>query len=347
MKRNRGIDYAKGVIVAAMVLCHVLQFFGKPDMHPEQYTIMLIINFTAFQTFVFNYGRSAALAYFSRSWKEAAPRMLMSALRSYAAYCISGIAFRVLCDGKDFSSKQVIRVMTFDAVPGWSEFLAAFAVFGLAALVLFPVLKKIVQSGWATLIVSAICFAGVLVPYWLIKDNRLGLLIGTTNFSCFPVLQYMPFFLAGLFVGAHGMPKWKWWIGVSAVLSAASVAYLLIFGEPRRFPPTIFWILLPCLLVVLLDRIGELLGRLSENNRFAAAALSPVGSMGMNSLFYLLASNLVIFSVSRMGTIPVFRRSEVFPFSLQQGSTLWALIWTLVLLVCIGFTTTLTRRAKR
>lgn len=347
MKRNHAIDYEKGIIVAVMVLCHVLQFFGKPELHPEQYIIMLVINFTAFQTFVFSYGRSVAAAYFSRSWKQAAPRMLKSALRSYAAFCISGVSYLVLCEGKDFSSKLVIRVLTFDAVPGWSEFLAAFAVFGLVALILFPLLKKLMNNRKLLIAVCIVCFAGVLVPYSRIDSNPLGLLIGTDNFSCFPVLQYMPFFLAGLYVGVHGMPKWKLWTAGSAVLSGAAIAYLLIFGEPRRFPPTLMWILLPCILIVLLDRGAELAGSIAEKCRYTSAVLSPIGSMGMNSLFYLLASNMIIFSVSRMGTLPVFRKSESFPFTLQQGSTSWALFWTLVMLIGIGFMTTLTRRARK
>lgn len=347
MKRNHAIDYEKGIIVAVMVLCHVLQFFGKPDIHPGQYIIMLVINFTAFQTFVFAYGRSMAAAYFSRTWKQAAPRMLKSALRSYAAFCISGVSYLVLCEDKGFSSKLVMRVMTFDAVPGWSEFLAAFAVLGLVAMVLFPILKKLMERPVLIVAVCVVCFAGVLIPYHLIDSNQLGLLIGTDNFSCFPVLQYMPFFIAGLHVGVHGMPKWKVWTIVSALLSGAALAYLLIFGEPRRFPPTLMWVLLPCVLIVLLDRGAELIGRAAVKKNWLAGALAPIGSMGMNSLFYLLASNMIIFSVSRMGTLPVFRKSEVFPFSLEQGCTAWALFWTLAMLVGIGYMTTITRRARK
>jgi len=347
MKRNRAIDYEKGIIVAVMVLCHVLQFFGRPDAHPEQRTIMLIINFTAFSTFMFAYGRSTAVAYLSRPWKSAAPRMLKSALRSYIAFVISGVSYLVLCEGKDFSSKIVRRVLTFDAVPGWSEFLAAFAALGLVSLLLLPLLKKLSGSGKLTLICGVVCFACTFIPYGMIGDNRLGLLTGTYSFSCFPVLQYLPFFLAGLYVGQNGMPKLKWWLIVSGAATAAAVTWLVVFGEPRRFPPSLMWLLLPCLLIVLLDRGAELLGRWADRRRWAEAALSPVASMGMNSLFYLLASNIVIFAVSRMGTLPTYRKSEIFPFSLEQGSTPWALFWTLALLLLIGFTAGLTRKGGK
>lgn len=346
MKRSRAIDYEKGIIVAFMVLCHVLQFFGKPEAHPEQEVIMLIVNFMAFPTFVFAYGRSTAAAYLSRSWKAAAPRMLKSALRSYAAFVISGVSYLVLCAGNEFSDEIVLDVLTFEAVPGWSEFLAAFAAFGLVATVLFPLMKKMAQNGRVTLIVSALCFAGVLVPYRLIGDNRLGLLIGTRKYSCFPVMQYMPFFLAGLYAGVNGWPKRKSWLTMPAAASVLAGVYLIVFGTPRRFPPSLMWLLLPCLLIVLLDLGAEWINRAAEGRRWMETVMSPIAFMGMNSLFYLLVSNIVIFAVSRMGTLPTSGAGGMFLFSLEQGSTSWALFWTLAMLLVIGFLTGLTRKGS-
>ena len=347
MKRNRAIDYEKGIIVAFMVLCHVLQFFGKPDMYPAQDVIMLIVNFMAFPTFVFAYGRSTAVAYLSRSWKEAASRMLKSALRSYAAFVISGVSYLVLCAGEKFSDEIVLDVLTFEAVPGWSEFLAAFAAFGLVATVLFPLMKKMAQNGRLTLIVSALCFAGVLVPYRMIGDNRLGLLIGTRKYGCFPVMQYMPFFLAGIYTGVNGMPNRKIWLAMPAAASVLAGVYLIVFGTPRRFPPSLMWLLLPCLMIVLLDRGAEWINRAANRRMWVKNVMSPIGSMGMNSLFYLLVSNIVIFAVSRMGTLPTCGADGMFPFSLEQGSTIWALFWTLAMLLVIGFLTGLIRKESR
>ena len=91
MKRNRAIDYAKGILVALMLLDHVLAYFGNTGEHPEQNGLMMAICSMAFSTFVFAYGRSVMLAYYSRSFKAAAPRMLGSVVRSYLAFCIRAL----------------------------------------------------------------------------------------------------------------------------------------------------------------------------------------------------------------------------------------------------------------
>ena len=57
MNRNRAIDYAKGLTVALMVLCHVMQFFGKAEIPSVDFT-MSLANILAFPLFVFTYGQS-------------------------------------------------------------------------------------------------------------------------------------------------------------------------------------------------------------------------------------------------------------------------------------------------
>lgn len=347
MERNRAIDYEKGFVVAVMVLCHMIQFFERRDLYPEQYWIMTAINGTAFPVFLFAYGRSVWLAYYRGSLQDAAPRMLRSVLRAYGAYCVSGIAYQVICAGKAFSSETVLRVVTLRDVPGWSEFLAAFAAFGLAALFLFPALKRLLEHKVWVGAVAAVCLACTFIPYDRIPSTHLGLFIGTTSFACFPVLQYFPFFLAGLYVGRYGMEKRVLWLGGAGVLSAAGIAYFAAYGEPSRFPPSLWWILLPCLVLVLLDWGAEGLNRLSGQRPQVRRILSPIEALGRNSLYYLVASNLVIFSVSHMGTLPLSRHGEVFPFTLPMNSTPWAMFWTLVLLLGIAFVSSLYRKAPK
>ena len=136
--RNREIDWGKGVLIAAMVLCHVLQFFGRIDKDSTQYWIAFAINATAFSAFTFAYGRSVQLAYLDKPFRTVWLKMLRSALRAYAAFVISGVGYRVLVEGKDFSFPVIRQVATLKAFPGWSEFLISFALYGAAALVLFP-----------------------------------------------------------------------------------------------------------------------------------------------------------------------------------------------------------------
>ena len=355
MKRNRAIDYEKGIIVAAMVFCHVLQHFGNTGAFPEQNLLILVVCAMAFSTFVFAYGRSVMLAYYSRDFKKAVPRMLGSVARSYLAFCISGVAHRVLCGEKNFSMNLVRKVFFLKDIPGMSEFLAAFAVLGLIALVLFVPLKMLLEHKTAYWIVTFACFFTSFIPYGMIRDPWLGLLIGSEKFYLFPVLQYFPFFMAGLFVAKYGMNKKAVWLIVSAVLTAASSIYTALYGQPGRFPPTLLWLTMPCFGIVLLDMLAECMNRWTEKRAWAQKALAPVESMGRNSLYYLLTSNLILFAVSNMNrmseygisVMPYYRENAAFPFNLETGSTPWALFWTLIMLLGIGFTAGLHRKAKK
>lgn len=336
--RKESIDYEKGILVAAMVLCHVLQFFGKSKIYSEQETIMFCVNAHAFEMFLFAYGRSVAVAYLNKPFQKAVPRLLRSCLTSYAAFCISGIGYLVLCGGKDFDAQTVYSVLLLENIPGWSEFLISFAAYALVTILLFPLLKKLIECKKAFWPIWAACFASTLMPYSSISDPRLGILIGTTRFACFPVLQYMPFFLMGLYVEKNGMQrKWLWMLGAAA-MSAVGYAYKALVGTPGRFPPKFMWLMLPWFGIALIHFAAQWMENRGRQCATIRKILRPLGSMGANSLYYLLTSNLVIFTLSRLKAEPDGIPGNVFPFGLKHGSTLWALFWTFVLLLAIGFT---------
>lgn len=353
MKRNRAIDYEKGFIVALMVLDHVMAYFGNGS--GAQSVIMLIICAMAFSTFVFAYGRSVFLAYYSRNFKTAAPRMLGSALRSYLAFCISGIANNILCQEKNFSMNVIKKVALLKDIPSMSEFLIAFALLALVALALFVPLKKLLEHKRAYWIVTFALLLSSFIPYGAIKNVHLGLLIGSEKFYLFPVLQYFPLFMAGLYVAKYGMNKKSIWIGVSAVLTGVSTVYTALYGQPGRFPPTLLWLVMPALGIVLLDMLAEAINRWTAERTWAAKFMSPVENMGCNSLYYLVTSNLMLFAMVNMNrmkdlgvdVLPFYRDSANFPFNLETGSTPWALFWTMVMLVGIGFVGSLYRRPRK
>lgn len=355
MKRNRAIDYEKGVIVFVMVWDHVLAYFGNGDAHPEQSAIMMAICSMAFSTFVFAYGRSVFLAYYSRDLKTAVPRMLGSAARSYLAFCISGIANNVLCQGKDFSRNVVKKVILLKDIPSMSEFLVSFAILAVLALVLYVPMKKMLEHKRAFWAVAALLLLSTFIPYERIKSVHLGLLIGSKRFYLFPVLQYFPLFMAGLYVEKYGMNRKCVWFGLATALTSVSAIYTAVHGQPERFPPTLLWIIMPALGIVLLDRLAEQFSRWTEAKSWAARLMSPVENMGRNSLYYLVTSNLLLFAMVNMNqmssygvsVMPLYRKSAGFPFNLETGSTPWSLFWTLVMLLGIGFVGGLYRRAKK
>lgn len=260
MHRDYTIDYEKGIVVALMVFCHVMQFFGNEALYPEQYWITQSICVLAFPLFLFTFGRSVYIAYYTKPFFTVVPRMLKSALRCYCSFCISGIFCQVFINNAPFNLSTIWDILVLNTIPSMSEFLISFALFAVLALVAFPIFKWLLSHKTVFWCVTLLCGCSVFIPYNNITDPRLGLLIGTTAFSAFPLLQYMPFFLLGMYVAAHSMQR-KWiWLLVSGVLTAIAVGHILAYHLlPTRFPPSLMWLLLSIFGVIALDIFSSML----------------------------------------------------------------------------------------
>lgn len=344
--RDRSIDVGRGLLVILMVYGHVLQFFGDAQIFPWVDVFINGINLTVFGTFVFYFGATARLAYLSKPYRRALPGMVKTGLRAYAAFCLSGIGYRVLRENKPLAVGTVRRVMTLSDIPGWSEFLIAFALYSVLLIAGFAVLRWLADRPWASLLVGAACAGSCLaVPYGSVT-GRLALLIGGTEFAYFPVMQYMPYFLAGLLYARRERGRL---LAVAAVCTAAGAAETVLHGLPQRFPPSWGWILFPALLTAAVVLLSRALCALAHGQaRLAADAVcSVLERLGSASLYYLLTSNLVLFTLSGRKIIPALARGSVLPWTQPIQAPLGAACWTAVLLLILGFVSLLAGRGKK
>lgn len=347
--RDRSIDAGRGLLVIMMVYCHVLQFFGDAQIFPLNARIMDVANITVFPTFVFYFGMTAVLAYLDKPYRRALPGMIRTCLRAYAAFVLSGVGFRVLRENKAFAPGTVRRVMQLADIPGWSEFLIAFAAYGLLLIVLFVPLRRLSHSPKAALAIGVLCAAGTFIPYGMVSVPQLAVFIGGRDFSYFPVLQYMPYLIAGMVFARGG--KGIALLAVAVLCSAAGAIHTAIAGGlPGRFPPSLMWVMisaLPAALVVLLGRgISRLAG--GGVRRAADVLCSALSHLGSRSLYYLLGSNLVIFTMAGRGIVPAVARKSVLPWTTPIQSPQGAACWTAVLLLALWFAAQLAGRgAKR
>ena len=331
--RDRSIDVSRGLLVIMMVYGHVLQFFGDAQLFPLVDGLISIVNLTVFSTFVFDFGVTAELAYLKRPYRQALTGMVKTGLRAYAAFCLSGIGYRVLRENKPFAVGTVRRVLTLSDIPGWSEFLVAFALYSLLLIVGFAAFRWLAGRPLASLAVGAACVGFCLiVPYGAVP-HPLALLIGGTEFAYFPVVQYMPYFLAGLLYarGEHGRL-----LAVAVVCTAAGAVDFVLHGLPGRFPPDWGWILLPGLLVAAVTALSRAL----------CALCGVLERLGGASLYYLLTSNLVLFTLAGKRTLPALSAKSVVPWSQPIQAPLGAACWTAVLLLALGFVSLLAGRGK-
>ena len=346
--RDRSIDVGRGLLVIMMVYGHVMQFFGDSQIFPLVGTLIDVINLTVFPAFVFYFGATAVLAYLRKPYMSALPGMVRTTLRAYAVFVLSGVGYRVLRENKAFAVGTVRRVMQLTDIPGWSEFLISFALYGLLLIAGYAVFDWLSRKPLACLLVSALCVACCeFVPYGSISVH-LSLLIGGREFAYFPVVQYMPYFLAGMLY-ARGEKRVRQGLLLFAVLASLGVvAHWHFFGFPNRFPPEWGWILLPGALVcavVLLSRMlcalaGSWLGKVMD------ALCGVLGHFGGASLYYLLASNLVLFALAGRGAAPAMARKSVLPWTLPIQSPQGAACWAAVLLLSLWFVSQLSGRGK-
>ena len=94
--RDFTIDAVKGLLVIGMVYAHVLQFFSPMNFHPGFRAVSEYANLITFSGFVFCFGYTNQLAYYSKPFSNVYRKMLITALKTLIAFYVSGIAFRLL-----------------------------------------------------------------------------------------------------------------------------------------------------------------------------------------------------------------------------------------------------------
>nr|WP_145158608.1 acyltransferase [Paenibacillus terrae] len=290
-RRERAIDLFKGLLIVGMVYCHTLQFFSDPVVYPSISRWIDFFNLITFSGFVFSFGYVSQLAYYSKPFRSACPRMLTAALKTLLAFYVSGTAFRVFHDGAPLQWDTIRPIMLLKDIPGWSEFLVSFTYLMILGLVLFVPLRWLSGRKWLGFLAAGLLLAGTLFPYGAVHVPQLGLLVGTRDFASFPPVQYFPYYLLGILFAKYRI-RFDWLVLAGSVLAtglfAANWRYA---GElPSRFPPSLFWIIGAAIILY-----GYyLLARVLERIPYAFGFLE---SMGRNVLLYLVLSNLLIFTV--------------------------------------------------
>lgn len=333
--RDQSIDVGRGLLTLLMVYCHVLQFFGDAGLFPAVSVTIDLINLTVFQTFVFYFGATAVLAYLRKPYRDALPGMLATTFRSYGAFVISGVAFRVLRENKPFGPGTIRRVMQLTDIPGWSEFLISFTGYALLLILLFPLFRRLADKPLWALAAGAVCFAATLViPYDQVQPVHLALVIGGRQFAIFPVLHYMPFLLAGMVYARGGRKRYASLGIIAALCAAAGIIFRIRHGLPERFPPHWGWLALGAGQTALIVLLGKGLSLLAGSGvrRIADALCRVLSHFGSRSLYYLVASNIAIFTFAGKGVLPAVSRKSVLPWTTPIQSPAGAAAWTAALL---------------
>jgi hypothetical protein len=211
-------------------------------------------------------------------------------MRILLAYYISGLFYEWLVQSNRLGFSGMLSLLSLSIIPNYSEFLLAFSLTLLVALIFIrPIRWILARKFWFGLTLFALLLSTFL-PYQWATSNQAGLLIGSDHYLSYPVLQYFGFFLLGMYFHIHRIlsPRWLWVAGVFGTI--ISLAAIIIWNFPMRYPPSIGWIL-ESLPLVFLFFLGSQFVSKFRTIRFVTA---PIGA---NSLLFLLLSNIMLFGL--------------------------------------------------
>ncbi|MFC5452167.1 acyltransferase family protein [Paenibacillus aestuarii] len=290
-QRDQVIDVFKGLLVLGMVYTHILQFFCHFDKHHLAEVFQNYVNIITFSGFVFSFGFVCQKAYYNKSFQAASGKMALNGLKTLVAFYISGSYFRILIDNKRFEWDTFRQILILQDIPGWSEFLISFTLYIFVGLVFFKPFQLLVEKKWVFWLVLALCLVTTYMNYSKITINQIGLLIGTKQFASFPIVQYMPFYLIGMYLARYGVKSHLGILIGATVSTVVAAVFFMKKGKlPGRFPPSLEWILAPSLFLY----IYYLAARRFE---FVSYLRKPLTFLGRNVLIYLLLSNIFIFTL--------------------------------------------------
>jgi hypothetical protein len=289
--RDLKIDVLKGLLTIGMVWGHMTGGYTGVSNNQFVEVVRVVFMMTIFSGFVFCMGYIMQTTYFDKEMPPVS-KMLRSAFRSLAGYYISALAYFLIFKG-DFNWQVVKSALLLRQLGSISEFLLPFALIPLVTVVLTVPLKKYILPSDRNIFLAIFALLMVsFIPYDRIQSPYLAIFLGSSQGVYYPVVQFYALFLLGAYYASRKIEVGARHLVVAA-LALAVVVSTTMLGEPfSRFPPSFGWIVCSAAIFFLWFWIAEKITLW----RPVTSILAP---MGANSLFILVASNIIIFGLSK------------------------------------------------
>lgn len=330
------ISYMKCILLLGMLFGHVLVFVYEKDLdlvtyRGTKYFIIAILaeyfHLITFSGYFFCFGYLCNLVYFnSEDLKKTRNKILNSSWRMLVGFYISAFSFKILVYpgiNWEISQENIINILILKDIPGFSEFLISYFALMILIYLFFPIFKNIFGiRGIFLLLLSLFLFVlSYIVPYDKI-DSRLGLYIGSTKFSSFPVLLYFPYYLLGGYFSQNkkNILNNRWLVSLLALGTIIYLNYIYIYGiSPSRFPPSFIWLIGGLLFVYIYFFICFYFDKWISKINCLKGLSNFMIELGQNTFYYLILSNFFLFAYGRI-------------FS-KQGLTFTLIIFLIIILV--------------
>ncbi|MBU1110629.1 DUF1624 domain-containing protein, partial [Patescibacteria group bacterium] len=283
-RREESLDFLRGIAVFFMLLAHAIFFFYQGENNILR-NAKLIGDTFCFTVFLFVSGTVTYLAYLRQNENASLfhQRLWRRSLIILGSYYIVALVSVV----KEFAWPPSIswwqilgEVLIFIKIPGFIEFLIPLILYRLLYFPLKNFYKFVLKDWKRVALASAIIYGLGSILYSLEVSPSLiswkALIVGESNWYTFPLLQYFPIFLIGLYWG-----KWisatkkslveeerAWFVGFYLSLGFALmlISAWAVGIHPgitlNRWPPSPLFLTLGLALVFLLIALDFLLEKL-------------------------------------------------------------------------------------
>ena len=241
-QRDHSIDFARGIAIILMVFTHVNGLMYLEPKAPLDWITFAgaTVCFSLFLfCFSYAYGLKAEKGY--HYFKEI-KRILLILL----VYFILGFIAYFFLHGEIVN---IVKLITFQVFPEFTEFLIAFVLTGLLFLLIGKYLVKLKKYTKTIITVAIISYVLAIFLSKLdfgIFNNLKALTFGDTNIHAFPIFAYMPIALLGFF-WSHIEETYKSKISLIVIALFSFFSLTIInttaLGGWYRWPPSISFIL--------------------------------------------------------------------------------------------------------
>ena len=285
------IDILKGLLTLQMIFAHCIQFYTDLEKNTAALHISEYINLITFSGYLFCFGYASHLAYFSKERREASRRLLFNAGKLLASYYVSCFCYAIFVEQLPLRMDSVWELLLLKRLAGWSEFLFSFSLVMILELILFPLFTE--KYKWGIGIMGCVAVLFCFLPYREVGSIG-GSLIGGYGGAYFPVIPYSVYLLAGVWLARTQTGFLK---GIFMVSLAGTIWHMIDYrwisgGQPSRFPLSFSFLVGAAFFLYLYYLFSVMLEKRKEG-----ILIRYLAKAGKNSLFYLLISNLIIFSI--------------------------------------------------
>lgn len=261
-KRDLKIDIMKTALVLGMILSHTLDFYANRSIFV--YITIKYFYLISFSGFMFVFGYNSYNAYINSEKSDVNKKLIKNILKLNLIFYISGFCFDFFAL-RNMDLKNYVNILFFIRLPGYSEFLATFAVLNLFMLIFKNKIKKICKKNENIIIICLISLLFTLLPAIETSIPWVNLFI-KTNIASFPLLPYLNLFFIGVYF-AKNNPKFK--IHILFISFSMLQIYLLMdcLYLAERFPISLAYIIGSYIFIYLYYFVAEYLSKVFKNSK--------------------------------------------------------------------------------